>query len=316
MKAPVLLIAFNRPDFTSRVFETIRKYKPKKLYMAANAPRKERDGEALRCKEVRNIIKAVDWDCEVHTLFRKDHLRLKLSVSSAIDWFFKNEEQGIILEDDIIPEPSFYQFCEELLERYKDDERIGMISGDNFGFGQKRDKNSYYFSRYSHIWGWASWRRSWKDYDLHMSDYSQFLEQDRLKDIFQDPRECDFWKSAFNKVAFDDFETWDYQWVYSNLKNNRLNIMPSVNLIENIGFGETAAHTTEVNSPYANMQVQALSFPLKHPDFMIRDPWSDEFSVKSFLPPYKHPFVIFIGRLHPFRIFNKLKRIISALLKN
>lgn len=315
MKAPVLLIAFNRPDFTSIVFETIRKYKPKKLYIAVNAPRKDRQDEVQRCKQVRNIVKSVDWDCEVHTLFRKDHLRLKLSVSGAIDWFFKNEERGIILEDDIVPESSFYFFCEELLERYKDDSRIGMISGDNFGFGYKRGEKSYYFSRYTHIWGWASWRRAWKDYDIDMKDYEKFVDQDRLSDVFQDPRERDFWKLAFGKVAYEDFETWDYQWVYCNLKNNRLNIMPSINLIKNIGFGETAAHTTETNSPYANMQVQSLSFPLKHPDFIVRDIWSDEFSVKTFLPPYKHPFVIFIARLHPRRVFNKVKRMISGILK-
>ncbi|PJZ29757.1 glycosyl transferase [Leptospira kmetyi] len=307
MKAPVLLIAFNRPDFTSRVFETIRKYKPKKLYMAADGPRDGREGEKNRCEQVRSIVQQVDWECDVQTLFHPRNLGCKIAVSSAIDWFFKNEEQGIILEDDIIPEPSFYQFCEELLERYKDDERIGMISGDNFGFGFRRNQNSYYYSIYSHIWGWASWRRAWKDYDVHMKDYDDFLKSEFLADLFSNATEYNFWKSNFDKVAFENFDTWDFQWVYHNFKNGRLNIMPSVNLIRNIGFGESAAHTKQENQ-YSNMKTEPMNFPLVHPDYMIRDYKSDLMSQRTFFHQKEKNIISVLRLFYPFRILNRIRR--------
>ncbi|TGK21400.1 glycosyl transferase [Leptospira kmetyi] len=307
MKAPVLLIAFNRPDSTSRVFETIRKYKPKKLYMAADGPRDGREGEKNRCEQVRSIVQQVDWECDVQTLFHPRNFGCKIAVSSAIDWFFKNEEQGIILEDDIIPEPSFYQFCEELLERYKDDERIGMISGDNFGFGFRRNLNSYYYSIYSHIWGWASWRRAWKGYDVHMKDYDDFLKSEFLADLFSNATEYNFWKSNFDKVAFENFDTWDFQWVYHNFKNGRLNIMPSVNLIRNIGFGESAAHTKQENQ-YSNMKTEPMNFPLVHPDYMIRDYKSDLMSQRTFFHQKEKNIISVLRLFYPFRILNRIRR--------
>ncbi|WP_010575178.1 hypothetical protein [Leptospira kmetyi] len=234
-------------------------------------------------------------------------MRLKLSVSGAIDWFFKNEEQGIILEDDIIPEPSFYQFCEELLERYKDDERIGMISGDNFGFGFRRNQNSYYYSIYSHIWGWASWRRAWKGYDVHMKDYDDFLKSEFLTDLFSDATEYNFWKSNFDKVAFENFDTWDFQWVYHNFKNGRLNIMPSVNLIRNIGFGESAAHTKQENQ-YSNMKTEPMNFPLVHPDYMIRDYKSDLMSQRTFFHQNEKNIISVLRLFYPLRILNRIRR--------
>ncbi|PJZ58449.1 glycosyl transferase [Leptospira barantonii] len=233
-------------------------------------------------------------------------MRLKLSVSGAIDWFFKNEEKGIILEDDIIAEPSFFTFCEELLERYKDDERIGMISGDNFGFGHRRDESSYYFSRYSHIWGWASWRRAWKGYDVHMTDYAEFLRSEFLSDLFSEAVEYNFWKSNFDMVAFDDFETWDFQWVYHNFKNGRLNIMPSVNLIRNIGFGDSAAHTKEANQ-YSNMKTEPMHFPLVHPKYLIRDCKSDLMSQRTFFPPSDKNIIRILRLFNPIRILNKIR---------
>ncbi|MBM9501984.1 glycosyl transferase [Leptospira sp. 201903071] len=303
MKAPILLIAFNRPHLTSIVFETIRQYKPSRFYLAVNAPRADKEGETERCNEVRNILKKVDWDCEIRTLFREEHLQLKVSVSSAITWFFENEEMGIILEDDIVPDPSFYVYCEQLLEYYKDDFRIGMISGDNFGFGHRRNRNSYYYSLYSHIWGWASWRRAWQGYDVYMKDFREFFEEGWLKDLFPESKEFQFWKSNFEAVAYNGFETWDFQWVYHNLKNGRLNIMPSVNLIKNIGFGEGAAHTTHP-SPYANMKTEPLSFPLRHPKFVVRDIESDGFSKDTFIGSDEKGKR---GRFNPLRLLIRLR---------
>ncbi|AOP33713.1 glycosyl transferase [Leptospira tipperaryensis] len=306
MKAPVLLIAFNRPDFTSIVFETIRQYKPNKFYLAVNAPRADKEGEIQRCADVRSILKKVDWDCEIHTLFREEHLQLKISVSSAITWFFENEEMGIVLEDDIVPDPTFYIYCEQLLEYYKDDSRIGMISGDNFGFGYRRNQDSYYYSLYTHIWGWASWRRAWQGYDVYMKDYVEFFKDGWLRDLFPDPIEFQFWKKNFDAVAYENFETWDFQWVYHNLKNGRLNIMPVINLIKNIGFGEGAAHTIHP-SPYANMKTESVSFPLSHPKFVVRDLESDAFSKKTFINPDKKMKDRIFNLLNPLRIVIRLR---------
>ncbi|AKH77603.1 hypothetical protein LEP1GSC079_0014 [Leptospira interrogans str. FPW1039] len=300
MKVPVLLIAFNRPDFTFAVFETIKNYQPKKLYVAVDGPRKNKNDEIWKCEKVRAVINEVDWVCDVKTLFRSENLGCKKAVSSAINWFFENEEMGIILEDDIIAEPSFYHFCEELLEHYKNDERIGMISGNNFGFGYRRNRNSYYYSLYSHIWGWASWKRAWKGYDLNMTDYEDFLKGGHLHDLFLNQAEFEFWKSNFDKVVFEDFDTWDFQWVYHNFKNGRLNIMPSVNLVKNIGFGEEATHTMYL-SPYANMKTEKMNFPLIHPAYRVRDNRSDEMSRKTFFSSEKK------SRLNLLRILMKVR---------
>ena len=156
LETPVLFLVFNRPDTTAQVFEAIRQAKPPRLYVASDGAREDKEGELEKVKQVREIVSQVDWNCEVKTLFRDKNLGCKIAVSSAIDWFFEQEEMGIILEDDCLPHPTFFRFCQELLERYRDDERIGMISGNNFQFGRKCTDYSYYFSMYSHIWGWAS----------------------------------------------------------------------------------------------------------------------------------------------------------------
>src|SRR5512139_3287315 len=169
LKTPVAFIIFNRPDTAERVFAEIAKARPPKLLVVADGPRANRSGEAEKCAATRAIIDRVDWDCEVLTNFSDTNLGCKNRVSSGIDWVFEQVPEAIILEDDCLPHPTFFRFCEELLERYRDDERIGMISGDNFQLGQKRTDASYYFSRYNHIWGWASWRRAWRHYDREAS---------------------------------------------------------------------------------------------------------------------------------------------------
>ena len=168
LSTPVAFIIFNRPDTTARVFAEIAKARPPKLLVVGDGPRANRDGEADRVAEARAIIKNVDWPCEVLTNFSTPNLGCKKRVSSGIDWIFEQVEEAIILEDDCLPDPSFFQFCEEMLARYRHDDRIAMISGDNFLFGQVPVPESYYFSRYCHIWGWASWRRAWKDYDVNI----------------------------------------------------------------------------------------------------------------------------------------------------
>ena len=289
LNVPVLFIVFNRPDETKRVFERIAEAKPKKLYIAADGPRLKNESDLEKCKTVRKIIlDKIDWECEVKTLFRENNLGCRVAVSSSIDWFFSQEEEGIILEDDTLADISFFSFCEELLKKYRNDTRIGMISGDNFGFGFKRNIDSYYFTRYTHIWGWATWRRVWEGYSVDIPDYTKFREENWLEDIFSEEREIEFWKSNFDKVGLQKFDTWDFQFVYHNLKNGRLNIMPAVNLITNIGFNSNATHTTG-ESKYGNLKAESMKFPLIHPEFFIVDSKSSELSRVSFLPPLEQP---------------------------
>ena len=283
MKTPILFIVFNRPYETKKVFEAIKLAQPEKLYISADGPRLNNKNDDLKCREVKDIfVSQINWTCKVETNFRNQNLGCRLAVSSAIDWFFENEEEGIILEDDTLPEKSFFPFCEELLYKYRNDSRIGIISGDNFGFGFKRNNDSYYYTKYTHIWGWASWRRSWMGYDHNMKDYTQFLEEDRLNDIFPDLIERIFWKENFDKVTQNNFDTWDFQLVYHNFKNNKLNIMPSINLVTNIGFNKDATHTT-LDSPYSNMETEIMKFPLIHPRFIIEDTILSEKSRDTFL---------------------------------
>lgn len=200
MKSAVLFLVFNRPEPTARVFEAIRYARPPRLYVAADGPRVQREGEGELVRRVRQIATTVDWPCSVYTLFREHNLGCKRAVSEAISWFFENEEQGIILEDDCLPNPDFFSFCDVLLERYKDDPRVWMITGNNFQDGQKRGNGSYYFSRYSHIWGWATWRRAWRCYDRDLSFWPEWKSSaDWLKKM-PDKIERRYWDRVFDQT--------------------------------------------------------------------------------------------------------------------
>lgn len=277
---PVLFLIFNRPDTTQQVFNEIRKTRPNKLFIAADGPRKNNSNDALLCQQTRDIVNLIDWDCEVHTLFREENLGCKFAVSSAIDWFFSHVEEGIILEDDCLPDQSFFPFCQELLERYRDDERIMMISGDNFQFGRKRDDYSYYFSRYAHIWGWATWRRGWKHYDRDMKLWPEVKRGNWLFDILLDRKIVNYWEKIFDQSFNGEINTWDYQWVFSCWIQNGLSIIPDVNLVTNIGFGDRSTHT-KVDTPFSNMPVEKMRFPIIHPPFIIRDDVSDNTTEKK-----------------------------------
>ena len=263
--SPVLLITYKRIDTTKKVLEAIRKARPKKLYFASNAARPDIPEEVHKVEAVRSLIKTIDWPCEIHTLFRNNHLSAKYSVSSAIDWFFEQEEEGIILEDDCLPHASFFQFCDELLVHYRNDQRIGMISGDNLQFGFKLNDDSYYFSNFNHIWGWASWRSRWQsDYDVEMQFWPMIRDEGRIKDWYGSNVIQEVFSDIFQKVYEGKIDTWDYQWNFCSRLSGRIAIMPNVNLISNIGFGPEATHTTE-NTVMANIGLEQMDFPLKHP---------------------------------------------------
>ena len=279
-RSSVLFLVFNRPDTTQRVFDAIRAARPPRLYVAADGPRVGRGGEAERCEAVRRIATAVDWPCELVTLMRSENLGCKLAVSSAITWFFEREPEGIVLEDDCLPDPSFFDFCDALLERYRHDERIMCISGDNFIAAQWQPGHSYYFSRYAHIWGWASWARAWSHYRVDFGASSGERIEDVLLRTFPDSKTVrDHWYGLMVDVASGRIDTWDYQWTYALWRRQGLSCVPRSNLISNVGFGLGATHTISAESKLAALPVAALQAPLTHPTEVTRaagaDAWTE-----------------------------------------
>jgi hypothetical protein len=265
---PVALLIFNRPDPTARVFEAIAMARPSKLLVVADGPRSDRLGEDEKCRQARAIIDNVNWDCEVITNFSSVNLGCKQRVASGIDWIFEQVEEAIILEDDCLPAPSFFRFCDEMLDRYRLNERVGMVSGGNLQFGQLRGNASYYFSRYTHIWGWATWRRAWQHYDRDIALWPSFRDEGWLDPMFSTQRERDYWRNSFQLVYDGALDTWDCSWTFAAVTFGMLQIVPNVNLISNIGFGPNATHTHVVGE-YANLPLESMQFPLRHPTFVL-----------------------------------------------
>lgn len=280
LTTPVAFLVFNRPDTTRMVFEEIRRARPPKLLVVADGPRADKAGEAEKCETVRGIIDSVDWPCEILRNYSKVNLGCKVRVSSGIDWVFEQVEEAIILEDDCLPHPTFFRFCEELLIKYRHDMRIGMISGNNFQFGRKRTNYSYYFSRHFHIWGWASWARAWKNYDVEMRLWPEISNGNWLKDIIKSRRDIKLWNNIFCSVYENKINTWDFQWTFSCLINNSLSILPNINLVSNIGFNAESTHTLQKNS-FSNMNTEQMHFPFNEPPFVIADSDADNHTMKN-----------------------------------
>lgn len=255
-QVPVLFLVFNRPKETGVVFDSIRRMRPNRLYIAADGPRENRPGEKERCERVRSIVRSIDWNCEVKTLFRERNLGCKRAVSEGIDWFFENEEEGIILEDDCLPSDDFFVFCGSMLDRFRNDPRIMHIGGTNF-IPEHRTNGSYevYFSRYPQVWGWASWRRAWKKY-LRTSD----VWKEHLVSPWKGSGSSvvRFWRDRLEKTYSGLIDTWDFQWVYTMNIENGLAVNPPVNLVENIGFGEQSSHTDSANDPRERFKQRSL----------------------------------------------------------
>lgn len=280
VRSAVLFIIFNRPDTTTKVFDRIRAARPAKLYIAADGPRAGRPEEKALCKQAREITTQIDWDCELKTLFRDTNMGCKEAVSSAITWFFENEEEGIILEDDCLPASSFFSFCDEMLEKHRDDTRVRHISGGNFQLGNKRGDASYYFSKISHIWGWASWRRVWRDYDKDLKQYKEEEVKAALLNVFDDPWIADAWYQIFKELKAESIDTWDYQLGLTNYFNNALCIIPNVNMISNIGFGDNATHTKNAVDKYAALPLEEIG-EITHPVYFVPDKQADEFTLND-----------------------------------
>ncbi|MGA1331433.1 MAG: glycosyltransferase family A protein [Bacteroidia bacterium] len=267
-QAPLLFLVFNRPDTTEQVLKSIRLYRPERLYVACDGPRVDRPGEEELVGTVQRIIsEGVDWPCSLFTLYRDTNLGCKKAVSSALDWFFENEEAGIVLEDDCLPHPDFWRYCNELLVRYANDERVFMISGNNFQDGKKVNDDSYYVSALTHIWGWASWRRSWQKVDLELGGYDDWVRHGGLQRLFGKGHWVGEWKRTFKRYRQGRYNTWDYPFLFAAWKHGQYALLPSVNLVSNIGFGhQGATHTSaDVFHGISRIPTGSLNFPLRPP---------------------------------------------------
>ncbi len=279
---PILFLVFNRPDHTRQVFERIRDVKPRYLFVAADGPREFRIDDEKKCSEVREIISSgIDWNCDVKTLYRSENLGCGKGVSASITWFFENVDHGIILEDDCLPEFSFFQFCSHLLEYYKNDKEIMHIGGSNFQSGKNMQDYSYYFSAYSHNWGWATWKRSWAKFNFLVRHDEVSNVAVSLRKYGFDRREINYWIKIFEiQSQTKQSDIWDYQWLSTIWLNHGLCIVPHVNLVRNIGFDSTGTHTKETHN-FLSISSRSLD-NFRHPVKRKINILADHYTFKNF----------------------------------
>ncbi|MBD1916311.1 MULTISPECIES: glycosyltransferase family 2 protein [Cyanophyceae] len=269
---PVVFLIFRRPNLTAQVFEAIRQAQPTKLLVVADGPRSE--GESVLCQQARAVTENIDWNCEVLRNYSDVNLGCRKRISSGITWAFEQVEEAIILEDDCLPHPSFFPYCEILLEYYRHDERIMVVSGNNVQDGQQQTPYSYYFSRYNHCWGWATWRRAWKHYDGELKKWPSFKASGLLSIIFENPLEQQYWGRIWDTLYTQNKpDTWDYQWTFTCMSNGGLTILPNINLVSNIGFGSDATHTTQ-KSMLSNIPALDIG-EINHPSSILRNCTAD-----------------------------------------
>ena len=274
---PVVLIIFNRPALTRQVFNAIRAARPQQLFVIADAPRPDRPEDILKCAMTRAIIEEVDWDCAVFKNYATENLGCGLRPASGLDWVFKQVENAIILEDDCLPDPTFFPYCTELLARYQENPNVMHISGNNFQFGQQRGEASYFYSRYTHHWGWATWQRAWQHFDYDITKWQDLRPTNWLNTLLDTPAAVAYWQQIFDEVyGGDKLHIWDYQWTFACWQNRGLCILPQVDLVSNIGFNTEGTHTVRQNQ-FANLPLGLMEFPLRHPPEIIRDHSADIF---------------------------------------
>jgi len=301
LETPLVFIVFNRPETTRRVWERIRAARPRRLFVIADGPRAARPSEGELCAAVRQIVAQPDWPCEVTREYSTANLGAAVRVSSGLDAVFAQVEEAIILEDDCLPDPTFFPFCAELLARYRAEPRVAQIAGCSFQGENHGGRTSYYFSRYPHGWGWATWRRAWRHYDHSMRAWREDRGGDWLARCVRDPVEQRIWAQSFDATLAGGVDAWDYRWVLAVWRTQGLCVQSYRNLISNIGFGAAATHTLGT-SPWDSLPLSPMPFPLVHPAGFARDEAADERTGRLvFRPPS-----------WPARLVRRLKRIYSA----
>ena len=274
---PVLVLGFNRPDRIRQLFDSLRAISPKYVYFAVDGPRPDRPAELEQVTQTRELASLIDWDCEIHTQYQQENLGCAHGVTAGINWFFSLVSEGIILEDDVLPDPSFYPFCTELLEKYRDDSKVWCVSGSNrLPQEQIPQEFSYRFSTIPQVWGWATWADRWKKYSLDISGWrANGLNNTKLlKTVNYSPAAFAYWSANFDLMAKMAVDTWDIQLVNAAMRNGALAAIPNVNLVENLGWGTEATHTQE--TPGFIQPVGEITFPLVHPKIAV-DSHADRF---------------------------------------
>ena len=303
---PILLIVFNRPQTTEKIFERIRQLKPQKLFVAADAPRPHKDQDEFLCQKVRQLATNVDWDCEVKTLFQPQNLGCGKAPAQAISWFFSHVEEGIILEDDCLADITFFRYCAEMLEKFRHDPRIFMVSGTNYVQNWHQDTQSYHFSFYGSCWAWATWRRAWQFFDYQIPLWANPQTAHLIAHQVAHQAYFELYLRPVYQKTFqnpDAVSWWDYQWSFVRYLQSGLAVVPSQNLVKNIGFEADATHTNAASpDPFVNLPTYSLGFPLQHNPCIVADRLYEQEIYKVLCPP-----VLPIWK----RAIRKIKRILT-----
>ena len=317
-KTPVLLVAYRRPDTTKKVIDAIRVAAPERMFVACDGPNLKKPDEAEKVAATRALIeREIDWPCKIERRYSETNQGCKMGVSSAITWFFEQVEEGIIIEDDCVAHPDFFPYCAELLERFRHDSRVWHISGNNFQNGQWRCDGSYYFGHIPHSWGWATWRRCWKHYDIDLKRWPALKASGLMETIFEDPVARSYWSGLWDNLLNKEElpGTWDYQWHFTCLSEGGLTIIPNRNLVSNVGFGVDGTNYLK-ESPLNNIPVSKIC-PLTHPTFILRDAAADAYDFDHVLGGAKkreamRHYNSFLGKtkLRLQNLFNKMIRTI------
>ena len=317
MNTPILITAWRRFEKLEKLLLSIKKNKPKKIYISCDGPRKniKNDKEAIK-KVKKTIDDLIDWECEIYKLYNEENLGCRGAMKNAIDWFFNNETEGIILEDDCIPNEEFIPYCSKLLEKYRRNQKVWNISGTNLQQGISRGDGSYYLSKYFHCWGWATWRDRWFNFDNYINSWSYAKENLILKSIFRDPLEIKYWTTIFDKFYLYRIpDTWDIEWAYTCFINEGYTIIPNVNLVKNIGFDKEATHTKFTIDNFSN---EKFIFPISHPTFLINDNYADRFTFYNhYQMSFKRRIKLLIKRptYYPEKVFKLLIKFFSKNFK-
>ena len=310
VRTPVALVIFNRPNTTARVFAQIARAKPSRLFVIADGPRVDREGEAELCAAAREITEHVDWDCEVFRSYAERNMGNHQRIPSGITWAFEHTEELIVLEDDCVPHPTFFRFCDELLERYRHDTRVMHIAGNHL---QPRTRRavpfSYTFARWNIAWGWATWRRAWQHFDLELRRWPELRDTGFLADLMKDARAVKEYRRIFDELHDrpDEVHTWDQAWSFSCWSQSGFSVLPSTTLVGNIGFGSDATHfAAPPKDPRGRLSAEAMTFELTHPTCLIQDCAADDFIIRNYVIP---PEPSLLGRL-----FMSLHRTVTKML--
>jgi len=286
LRTPVVLIIFNRPERTTEVFAEIRAAQPLELFVIADGPRSNVASDVVKCAAARATIERVDWPCRITRCYSDCNIGLRKNVSEGLDWVFSQTERAIVLEDDCLPDASFFLFCEELLERFSQDRQVAAIGGTNLDPAKTAPGGgeSYYFSRFCHVWGWATWRRAWQLCDHEMKEWPRLRRTNWLREIWLTATAENFWRRHFDDAYArkrDGLSTWDIPWFFSWWRHDLITIVPRNNLVRNIGFGPDAAHTKSQTCA-AQLPTTPMQFPLHHPEKKVVNVTADHHIQENF----------------------------------